>query len=121
VTTHATAWWATSHALVWWAILIALIVILALAGAQVAHALRELRRFNGRLEAFADLPVVKALARTEGSIRRIEDAVAQVEPLVERAKIAIAVIRRGPVPPELIGAIRRVSAEIAAFRSVARR
>ncbi|MDB5070136.1 MAG: hypothetical protein JWM87_1247 [Candidatus Eremiobacteraeota bacterium] len=115
------AWWATPHALVWWAILIALAIVLALAGAQAARALREIKRLNARIEGFADLPVAKALPRVEDSIRRIEDAVDEVEPLIERAKVAIAGIRRGPLPPGLVAGIRRVAAEIAAFRQVARR
>jgi hypothetical protein len=121
VTQHATAWWATPHALVWWVILIALVVILALAGAQAARALREMKRLNERIEGFADLPVARALPCAEANINRIEEAVAQVEPLVERAKIAIAAIRRGPLPPGLVAGIRRVIAEVAAFREAARR
>jgi hypothetical protein len=121
VTQHATAWWATPHALVWWAILIALVVILVLAGMQAAGALREIKRLNQRIEGFADLPVAKALPRAEANIRRIEVALDQIEPLVERAKIAIAAIRRGPLPAGLVAGIRRVRDEIAAFRRVARR
>lgn len=115
------AWWATPHALVWWAILIALVVILVLAGAQAARALREIKRLNARIEGFAELPVAKALPRVEDDMRRIELAVDQVEPLIERARIAVAAIRRGPLPPGLIAGILRVRAEIAAFRAVARR
>jgi hypothetical protein len=102
-------------------ILIALAVVLVLAGAQAARAFREIKRLNERIDGFADLPVAKALPRAEANIRRIEAAVDQVEPLVERAKVAIAAIRRGPLPPGLVAGIRRVSAEIAAFRQVARR
>ena len=109
------------HALVWWVILVALAVVLVLAGAQAARAFREIKRLNERIDGFADLPVAKALPRAEANIRRIEEAVDQVEPLVERAKVAIAAIRRGPLPPGLVAGIRRVSAEIAAFRQVARR
>ncbi len=109
------------HALIWWAIAIALVVVLALAGAQIARALRELNRVQSRVEAYADLPVVKALARAEADARRLEAALAQIAPLAERAKVALAVIRRGPLPPELGAGIRRIRDEIAAFRSVARR
>ncbi|MEA2719687.1 MAG: hypothetical protein QOJ39_1551 [Candidatus Eremiobacteraeota bacterium] len=115
---HATAWWATPHALLWWVILIAFVVVLAFAGAQAARALRELNRFNTRLEELADLPLAKALPRAARDVQRIEAAIEQLAPLLERAKAAVAVIKRGPLPPELTGAIRRVRAEVAAFRAV---
>lgn len=111
----------TPHALVWWAVLIALIVVLALTGAQVARAVRELKRLNARVDGFADLPVLKAVARAEDDVRRIEASVAGVAPLVERAKAAVATIRRGPIPPDLIAAIGTARAGFAALRAATRR
>ncbi len=104
------------HALVWWAILVALIVVLALTGAQGLRAWRELKRLGARVEALADLPVVSALERADADGRRIEAAVAALPALLERAKAAAAVIRQGPVPVQLVVAIARIRAEIAAFR-----
>ena len=105
------------HHLIWWAIAIALVVVLALTGAQLARALRELRRLESRVDAYADLPVVKALERGERDVARIEAALAQIEPLIERAKHALEIIRRGPIPPEVIAGARRLWTEIAAFRA----
>ena len=111
----------SSHAILWLVIAVALVIVLALCGAQLARALRESRRLSDRVDALADLPVVKKLERAEGDVRRIQAAVAQIAPLAARAELAIAVIRRGPFPPELVGAVRRIGAEIADFRSFARR
>jgi hypothetical protein len=111
----------SAHAVVWLLIGIALVIVLAMTGAQVVRALREVGRLGDRVDAFADLPVLKKLDRVEADVGRIEAAIAQVGPLVERTQAAIAVIRRGPIPPQLIDAIRRVRTEIADFRSAAQR
>jgi hypothetical protein len=107
--------------IVWWVTIVALLVILALAGMRLARALRELKRVNARLDDYADLPVLKALERTERRLAALEPAFAQIAPLVGRAVIALAIIRKGPVPPEMIAAILRIRSELAAFRSFARR
>jgi hypothetical protein len=109
------------HALVWWAILVALVVVLVLAGVQVARAVREFSRLGSRMEALAELPVVAALERADADGRRIESAVAELPVLLERAKAALAVIRRGPMPVELVIAIARIRGEIAAFRKFSAR
>ena len=111
----------SANAIVWWATLVAVVVVLGLAGAQAAAALRELKRVKARVAAYAELPVVNQLENVEVNVQRIEDAVSGVAPLVERAEAAIAVIRRGPVPPELIAAAQRLRAEIGALRTVASR
>jgi hypothetical protein len=111
----------SANAIVWWATLVALIIVLALAGAQVVRALREFKRVQTRVAGFADLPVMKALANVEADVRRIERAGDGIAPLVDRAHAALAVIRRGPIPPELIAAVQRVRAEIVALRRVAAR
>ncbi len=111
----------SANAIVWWATLVAVLVVLALAGAQAARALRELNRIKARVAAYGDLPVMKALASAEADVMRIEGAVGGVAPLLERVQAAVAVIRRGPVPPELIAAARRLRAEFVALRTFASR
>ncbi len=107
--------------IVWWVTIVALLVILALAGVQLARALRELKRVTTRLDELADLPVLKALERTERRLAALEPAFAQLAPLVARAAVALATIRKGPIPPEMIAAILRIRSEIAEFRRFARR
>jgi hypothetical protein len=111
----------SANAIVWWVTLIALVVVLALAGAQVARALRELNRIKGRIAAYAELPLFKALERAEADSQRLERALASVAPLLERAQAALEVIRRGPVPPELVPAAKGVVAELVALRRFASR
>jgi len=107
--------------IVWWVTIVALLVILALAGMQLARALRELKRVTTRLDEFADLPVLKAVERTERRLAALEPAFAQLPLLVSRATVAVATIRKGPIPPEMIAAILRIRSEIAEFRRFARR
>ena len=111
----------SANAIVWWATLIALVIVLALAGGQAARALRELKRIQTRVAEFGDLPVMTAFAKVEADVQRIEGAADNIAPLVERAQAAVAVIRRGPIPPELIAAVQRVRAEIVALRRFAAR
>jgi len=107
--------------IVWWVTIVALLVILALAGMQLARALRELKRVTTRLDELADLPMLKALERTERRVAGLEPAFAQLAPLLGRATVALAIIRKGPIPPEVIAAVLRIRSEVAAFRSFARR
>jgi len=111
----------SAHAIVWWASLVALIVVLGLAGAQALRALRELKRAQARVAGFGELPVFAALARAETNAQRLQGAVEAIAPLVARAEAAVAVIRRGPVPPELVTAAKRIGTELAALRAVASR
>lgn len=111
----------SAHAVVWLLIGVALVIVLAMTGMQIMRALREAGRLGDRIDAYADLPVVKKLDRVAGDVARIEAAVAQVPLLAARAQLAVAAIRKGPVPPQLIAAIRLVRAEVAAFRQFARR
>jgi hypothetical protein len=110
-----------AHALAWWVILAVLAVILAAAGLRVARALAELKRIAARVDGLADSPLLAAADRAEASLARIDADLAAVPALVERAAAAVAVIRKGPVPPELTAAARRIAAEIATFRRFARR
>ena len=111
----------SAQAVVWWATSIALVAVLALAGVQAARALRELNRVKARVAAFNDLPVMKALANVEADVQRIEGAASDVAPLLDRVHTALAVIRKGPIPPELISAAQRLRAEIVALRRLAAR
>ena len=111
----------SANAIVWWVTLVALVVVLALTAVQVTRAIRELTRLKDRVSAYADLPVFKALERAETDAQRLERAVGNVAPLLERAEVALATIRRGPVPPELLPAAKRVVAEIVALRHFASR
>ena len=98
-----------------------MVVVVALAAMQLMRALREFKRLKARVESYADLPVLKALERTEASVQRLGAVGEKIAPLVERAQAALAIIRRGPIPPELMAAARRVSTEIAALRAFASR
>jgi hypothetical protein len=98
-----------------------LVVVLAVAGVLILSAFRELKRLGARAQAYADLPVMHAAARAEADVARIQAAVEQVEPLLIRLLAALEVIRRGPFPPQFFEAIRRVRAELAAFRGAAAR
>ena len=104
---------------IWWAFLAAFLVVLVLIVMQLARIGRELVRIEHRITGYAELPVIAALMRAESSAMRIEAAAAQVEPLQARARMAVAVIKRGPLPPEIGIAYARVRAEIAAFHAVA--
>ena len=111
----------SAHRLVWWATAIALVVILALVVGQVLRAVRELKRLGERVGDLGDLPVLKALDRAERDLGRIEAVLPKLEPLAARALVALEIIRRGPIPPEIGAAFRRLRAEVSAFRSFARR
>ena len=111
----------SANAIVWWVTLVALVVVLVLIGMQVARAIRELTRLKDRVSAYAELPLFKALERAEADAGRLERAIGNVAPLLERAETAVATIRRGPVPPELVPAAKRVIAEIIALRHFASR
>jgi hypothetical protein len=111
----------SAHALVWWAILAGAVVVAGLIIAQLLRTYREVTRLGSRVDAYGDLPVVRALERAEADGRRIESAVDQLPALIERGTIAVATIRRGPFPIELAQAIGRVRAEIAEFRKFAAR
>jgi hypothetical protein len=111
----------SAHSIIWWVTLVALAVIVVMTALQVMRALREVKRIAARVDAYADLPVLKALDKAERDARRLEADLEQVALLVERVKKAVAVIRRGPIPPEITEPIARVRAEIAAFRTFARR
>ncbi|HEY0381777.1 MAG TPA: hypothetical protein VGC72_06220 [Candidatus Elarobacter sp.] len=111
----------SANAIVWWASFAALVLVLVLAGMQLMRALRELNRVKARVAGYAELPVLRSLARAEGDAERLMGSLEQVAPLLERAEAAIAVIKRGPVPPDVVPAAKRLAAELAALRAAVSR
>jgi hypothetical protein len=105
-------------AIVWLIIALAWIVVLVLIAGQALRALREAKRLRSRLDTYAELPLVAVLKRAAQDAQRLERTAVLMEPLLARAHAAIAVIRRGPLPPELVAAFFRVRAELAAFRNL---
>ena len=106
------------RAVVWLVVGVAFVVLLVLAALQAKRAAAELKRAKARVEAFKELPLLADLTRAEENARRLEGAAAQVGPLVARSQLALAVIRRGPVPPELLPALARVRTELIALGRV---
>jgi hypothetical protein len=109
------------HAIVWLATAVALVIVLAMTGMQALRALREVSRLGEHVEALAGAPVLERLERVDADVARLENAAAALPLLIARAQAALVVIRRGPIPPELLAAIRFVRSETAAFRLFARR
>jgi hypothetical protein len=106
----------SARAIVWLVVAVAFVVLLVLAALQAKRAAADLKRAKARVEALKELPVLAALAGAEVDARRLETAAAQVDPLVARSRIALAAIRRGPVPPELLSALALVRIQIAELR-----
>jgi hypothetical protein len=100
------------RAIVWLVVAVVFVALLVLAGLQAKRAASDLKRAKVRVDALSDLPVVVALAGAEANARRLQLAAAQVAPLVARSQIALAAIRRGPIPPGLVPALARVRAEL---------
>jgi hypothetical protein len=108
-------------AVVLWTALVAVLVVLALAGRAAAAALHEIKRVSTRVEAYAELPVVVALERAQADAVRIEAALGELPLLLARARAAAAAILRGPIPPGVVTAFLVARRELAAFRRFARR
>ena len=104
-----------ARAVVWGLTLVPLVVLLALAGLQIARALRELKRVSHRVDQYSELPLVAALRRAGNDAQRLQAAAAEIEPLVARAQRAVAVIRSGPIPPDVVAGIVRIGVEIQAL------
>ncbi len=107
-------------AAVWWTIGAAWLVVAVLIALQVIRLVRELVRALDRAAGYADLPVFAALERAEANAARIEAAVGQLDPLAARARSALATIKRGPFPPEVIAAYVWLRKELAAYRMARR-
>lgn len=106
----------SASAIVWLVILVAWIVVLVLVAGQALRAFREAKRLQRRVVGYGDLPIIAALERAAENAQRLERSATLAEPLIERAAVALAVIRRGPLPPEVVAAFVRVRNELAEFR-----
>jgi hypothetical protein len=106
----------SATAIVWLVIVVAWIVVLVLVAGQALRAVREALRLRRRVGGYRDLPLLAAAERASEDVQRLERTAAEAEPLLLRAQDAIEVIRRGPLPPEVIDAFRLVRDELAAFR-----
>jgi hypothetical protein len=69
---------------------------------EVRRIVREASRIVERLVGYADLPVFRQLARAGDDVERLLSALERISPLLVRAQIALATIRRPryrpPVP-----------------------
>jgi hypothetical protein len=108
----------SATAIVWLVIAIAWIAVLTLIAVQALRAVREAKRLQHRVVGYTDLPVIAAVQGAAANVQRLERTAADAEPLLLRAQEAIAVIRRGPLPPEVVEAFFRIRDEVAAFRRV---
>jgi len=111
----------TAAAWVWLVTAVALVIVLVLAAIQAAVAVREVRRLQRRVGEYGNLPVLAPVRDAKKNATRLESALGRIDPLMARAEIALAQIRRGPVPPESIVAARRVWAALRAFQGFAKR
>ncbi|HZX68321.1 MAG TPA: hypothetical protein VFE70_05525 [Candidatus Elarobacter sp.] len=107
----------TVSAAIWWTIGAAWLLVFIMIVLQLVRVARQLGRATRRVGDYADLPVVAAVDRGEANIARLEGAAGQIDPLLVRARAAAEVIKRGPFPPEIVGAYVRVRSELAAFRA----
>jgi len=106
----------TPVAAVWWTALAAVLAALGLAGLQLVRAAREVLRIKRRVDGFAALPLLASLEQAGADAERIGAAVDAIEPLVARAQAAVVVIRRGPIPPDVVNAAVRIVVELQNLR-----
>jgi hypothetical protein len=78
----------------WIGVIVAAFVFLDLLFVELRRVFRELNRLVTRIEAYGELPIFSLLAAGEADMDRIARAVEAVPPLIERARSAIAVVRR---------------------------
>jgi hypothetical protein len=106
----------SAGAVILWVALGAFIVVLVLAGVQAARATREVSRIKRRVDAYADLPLVASLQRAGHDAERLQQAIGDIDPLLMRAKSAVATIRQGPIPPNVTNAVVRIGIEVQNLR-----
>jgi hypothetical protein len=99
-------------AVVLWVALGAFVVVLVLAGLQAARAAREVSRIKQRVDAYAELPLVASLQQAGQDAERLQHAIEHIDPLLARAKTAVATIRQGPIPPDVTNAVVRIGIEV---------
>lgn len=104
--------------LAWWTILAIVIIVAVAVLVLLGMSARQLLRIKRRLDAYATLPVVAAVARAQVNAARIDNALAQVAPLVARAETALTRIGRGPVPPDVAAGLGVVSTELNELREL---
>jgi hypothetical protein len=112
-----------ADAAVFWFFVVAWVVVLgSLLFVVLPRAFREARRIVTRLIRLATaLPLTDELAKAEEDSRRITGALERIAPLQRRAEVALATIRTTPLIPPAIGdMVRRVRAEVSAFRQALR-
>jgi hypothetical protein len=102
----------------WWTILAIAIVVAVAVLVLLGISARHLLRIKRRLDAYATLPIVAAVARARVNAARIESALAQVEPLVARAEHAVTQIGRGPIPPDVAAGLGVVTTELNELREL---
>jgi hypothetical protein len=110
-------------ALIFWLFVAACVVIGALlVFVQVPRIVREARGIIGHVVKLSEpSPLSLQFSKAESDLGRIENALAQVPVLQDRARAALAVVRETQlVPPELAQFVRRVRREFAAFRAARR-
>ncbi|MDB5093169.1 MAG: hypothetical protein JWO85_1270 [Candidatus Eremiobacteraeota bacterium] len=106
----------SAAAVVLWIALVAFVAVLVLAGLQAARAVREVSRIKRRVDTYAELPLVAALQRAGQDAERLQHAIADIDPLLGRAKTAVATIRQGPIPPDVTNAVVRIGIEVQNLR-----
>jgi hypothetical protein len=106
-------------AAVLWTALVAVLAVLGLAVWQLVRAMREVMRIKRRVDSLAELPIVASLAKAGGDAERIAAATERIEPLLGRAQAAVAVIRQGPIPPDVVNAVVRIGIEVQNLREFA--
>jgi hypothetical protein len=106
----------SAAAIVLWIALIAFAAVLVLAGLQAARAAREVSRIKQRVDTYAELPLVGALQRAGQDAERLQHAIEGIDPLLTRAKSAVATIRQGPIPPDVSNAVLRIGIEVQNLR-----
>ncbi|MBV9439120.1 MAG: hypothetical protein JOZ24_03915 [Candidatus Eremiobacteraeota bacterium] len=102
----------SARTIVWAAILVALIVVLGVAAVRAFGAMREVRTLKRRVDALGDLPIVGALEKAQRDVERLQTLGERVTPLAERAALALAALRRNPIPPDLRAAALRIVTEV---------
>ena len=68
--------------LAWWTILAIVIIVAVAVLVLLGMSARQLLRIKRRLDAYATLPVVAAVARAQVNAARIDNALAQIAPLI---------------------------------------
>lgn len=81
-------------------------------------AVRQVLRIARRFAAYEASPVVAAIERAQLEAARIDSAIEQVQPLIARAERALAVIRRGPIPADVVASLAMVGAELKELRDL---